>query len=385
MQHTVFDWIAGICVLGATLGCIYTLIAFIAVLRFARINEQRSSPTPPVTVMVPLYGAETHLFERCASLCRQDYAGPVQLVFGTHDVSDPAIDVVRRLQAAFPARAIALEIEPSTHGANRKVSNLVNMMPLVRHDIIVMVDSDIDVGEHYLSAMVGKLCEASVGAVTAPHHGMAGAGLWSRFSALAINTHFLPHAVAAIALGLAKPCFGASIAIRRETLSLIGGFAAFADSLADDYMIGQAVRCRALKIAFPAFTVGHVCFERSLEELLTGQLRSGRTIRSIDPLGYAGSILTHPFPLALLAAIFGAAGALLVPALVLSVVALGCRGTLALGVERAFGLKRQDYWALPLQELLLFMVYFVSFFGGSVTWRGRRFRIMSGGQLASIE
>jgi ceramide glucosyltransferase len=335
--------------------------------------------------MVPLSRAEPRLFERCASLCRQDYAGPVQLVFGTDDFGDPAIDVIKRLQAACPERSIALSIGPCGYGANRKVSNLIAMMPFVRHDIIVMVDSDIEVGPHYLSGLVGKLHDPDVGAVTAPYHGTAGAGLWSRLSALAVNTHFLPHAVAAIALKLAKPCFGASIAIRRETLSQIGGFAAFADCLADDYMIGQAVRRQGLAIAFPAFTVGHVCFEHDLKALLAGQLRSARTIRSIDPLGHAGSILTHPFPLALLAGLFGAAGALFVPALVVSIVALGCRAALGFAVERAFGLRRQDYWALPLQEIMLFVVHVVSFVGASVTWRGRRYRVMSDGQLASIE
>jgi ceramide glucosyltransferase len=385
MQQTMFDWIAGICALGAMLGCIYALIACFAVLRFARGNVERPSPMPPITVMVPLHGAESRLFERCASLCRQDYAGPVQLVLGTDNGADPAIDVVRHLQAAFPEHAIALKIEPCVRGANGKVSNLINMMALVRHDIVVTLDSDIEVGARYLSAIIGKLSEASVGAVTVPHHGTARSGLWSRLSALAINTHFLPHAIAAIALGLAKPCFGATVAMRRETLSRIGGFAAFADCLADDYLIGRAVRSRGLKVAFPPFTVGHECFEQSLRELLAGQLRSARTIRSIDPLGHVGSMLTHPFPLALLAALFGAMGALLLPALMLCVIALGCRATLATAVERAFGLGRQDYWALPLQEMLLFMVYVVSFFGDRVTWRARRYRVTSNGRLVSID
>ena len=44
-----------------------------------------------------------------------------------------------------------------------------------------------------------------------------------------------------MALGLAKPCFGSTIALKREALNAIGGFEAFANQLADDYAIGAAV------------------------------------------------------------------------------------------------------------------------------------------------
>ena len=82
--QTVLEWIAGIGLLGAMLGCIYALAVCIIVLRFARSSVQGPAPTPPVTIMVPLHGAEPRLFERCASLCRLEDAGLLQLVFGTH-------------------------------------------------------------------------------------------------------------------------------------------------------------------------------------------------------------------------------------------------------------------------------------------------------------
>ena len=385
MQGALLDWIAGICVIGATLGCIYLAAACVLVLRFAHRRGDDCPGAPPVTILIPLYGAEPRLFERCAAFCRQDYGGTVQLICATHDPTDPAIEVIKELQAAFPQQPISVEVEPRGHGPNRKVSNLINMMPLARHDIIVTADSDIEVGPHHLSALIGELQPPAVGAVTCVYHGMAAAGLWSRLSALSINTHFLPHAVAAMALHLAKPCFGATIAMRRETLRRIGGFDAFAGCVADDYMIGQAVRSAGLTVAVPAFSVGHVCFENDFNSLLRGQLRSARTIRSIDPLGHAGSILTHPFPLALLGAVLSGGGAILLSALVLAGVALGCRAMLVFCVQRAFGLERQDYWLIPVEELILFAVYVLSFLGATVTWRGRRYRIASHARLVDIE
>ena len=160
---------------------------------------------------------------------------------------------------------------------------------------------------------------------------------------MSINTYFLPNVVLARSIGLAQPCFGATIALRSETLDEIGGFHAFADCLADDYAVGEAVREAGYDVAIPPFSVGHVCFEQTAAELLRHQMRQSRTIRSIDPVGYAGAIITHPFALALLGTLLGSPVGLLVAAL-----AVVCRTALTLAVERAFGLTTSSILARPV-------------------------------------
>ncbi|TMJ28053.1 MAG: glucosyltransferase, partial [Alphaproteobacteria bacterium] len=153
MVAALLAWVVNIILVGAALGCIHMLLACVLVRRFARRRTPDVSQSPPVSILQPLHGSEPRLLDRCASLCRQNYAGPVQLVLGTHDPADPAIEVIGRLQKIFPGEQIALKIDPSEHGTNRKISNLINMMPLARHDIIVTLDSDIEVGPHYLSML----------------------------------------------------------------------------------------------------------------------------------------------------------------------------------------------------------------------------------------
>jgi ceramide glucosyltransferase len=374
--QTLPGWIASICVTGATLGCIYMLLTSVLVLRFRRGRTTRDRCSSPVTILKPLHGAEPRLFAQLASFCNQDYAGPVQLVFGAHDQADPAILVVKRLEAALAGKSIDLKVDPRRHGSNPKVSNLVNMMPLARHDIVVIADSDIQVGPNYLAEVVGELQRPGVGAVTCLYHGIAGAGFWSRISAIATNTHFLPEVIMALSLRLARPCFGATIAMRRETLNRIGGFSNFADDLAEDYAIGEAVRASGSEVAIPGFSVGHVCAENDLRALLAHQMRFARTIRGIDPIGYAGSIITHPLPLALIGLLLGGAGAGLVLA-----VALGCRLLLCASIERAFGLAGQPSWLIPVHDLIAFAVYVASFFGSTVSWRGNTYRVLSDGRL----
>ena len=89
-----------------------------------------------------------------------------QIVFGVRDPDDPAVEVVRRLQREFPALDLALAVNPALHGTSRKVSNLINMMPLARHETLVSADSDIRVARDYLRRVVAPLVDLRVGVVT---------------------------------------------------------------------------------------------------------------------------------------------------------------------------------------------------------------------------
>ena len=118
---------------------------------------------------------------------------------------------------------------------------------------------------------------------------------------MGISYGFLPNVAAGVGLGLAHPCMGSTIALRRAVLDEIGGFEAFAEVLADDYEIGRAVRARGYRIALPACLLAHGCGETRLGEVFAHELRWAVTIRCMDPAGHAGSVVTHPLALALLA------------------------------------------------------------------------------------
>ncbi len=87
---------------GATLGCVFMLAAAFVAPSFARLEPQAGKAAPAVTLLKPLYGDEPELYANLASFCRQDYAGPIQIVFGVTNRHDPAIAVVERLRAEFP-------------------------------------------------------------------------------------------------------------------------------------------------------------------------------------------------------------------------------------------------------------------------------------------
>jgi len=346
------------------------------VLGFPEESKGASSARPPVTILKPIHNAEPGLPARLAEMCRQDYDGPIQILCGTKDSTSSAFGEVRAMQREHPDTPIELHADPRSHGSNRKVSNLINMLPHVRYDTVILSDSDIAVTPNYLRTIMPLLAPLHVGAVTCLYHGVPSDGLWSRLSALSINSHFLPQAIVGVNLGLTKPCFGATIALRRTMLERIGGFDAFVDELADDYAIGAAVRSAGYEVVIAPHVVGHCCFENSLRQLVQQQIRVARTIKNIDVVGHAGSIITHPWPLALIGMLSGSSAAAL-----LAVAALASRVMLYRCVERRFGLSRENYWLIPLQDIIAFAIYVASFFGATVHWRGTEYRVTANGSL----
>jgi ceramide glucosyltransferase len=368
--------ISDICVTGAILGIIYNILAAILARRFNRPASTEDESSKAVTILKPLHGSEPGLFPRLSSLCTQKHDGAVQIVCGTQQRSDAANDVVRLLQRLHPNVEIDLVIDERSRGENPKVANLVNMEGKVHHDIVVLSDSDILVEDHFLSRVVALLENTRIGAVTCPYYGVAAGGIWPQVSALNINAQFLPNVIVALTFGAVKPCFGSTIAMRAEVLKRIGGLKPYLDELADDFAIGKAVRAAGLEVMVSRWAVGHLCFERSFSSFWAHHMRSSRTIRSIDPVGYIGTIFMHPTMFALVAAIMGTQHPIVLPS-----VAFASRAILSLSIERTFKLQRQALWLLALHDAVSFAVFVCSFFNAAVEWRGRNYRILGDGTI----
>lgn len=368
-----------VCYAAAAAGCVYALVAAWSARDFARRAAALAATNcPAVTILKPLHGSEPDLYGNLAGFCVQDYPSPVQIVFGVADPADPAVAIVRKLIADFPDRDLALTIDAHRHGANGKVSNLINMLGEARHELLVISDSDIVVGRDYLQAVVASLDRPGVGLVTCLYRGAATTGAWARLAAAAIDYHFLPGVLVGLKFGLAKPCFGSTLALRKETLDRIGGLQAVADELADDYALGALVRGAGLTIAMPSMVVAHLCAERSARELFRHELRWARTIRSVDPLGYYGLAITHALPFALLGVLLGG----VTPAAMIVVGALVCRFVLQVELDRSFRLRDDVFWMGPVRDILSFVVFVASFFGRGVEWRGHRYGVRADNKLA---
>jgi ceramide glucosyltransferase len=368
----------------AVLGAGYTLLAAWLVGRFMRDETKSAAPAPNVTILKPLHQCEPDLARNLETFFTQDYSGAVQIVFGVHDENDPALRIVQALQAKYPKADTAIVADAALYGANAKVSNLINMLPRARHDTLILSDSDIAVRPHWLTQVTDALSRPGVGIVTCLYTGEPardGHKLWSGLAAMGTSYTFLPNAVLGASLGLAAPCFGSTIALRRETLDEVGGFAAFADQLADDYEIGRAVRAKGYTLAIPAMGVGHTAAENTARDLFRHELRWTRTIRLVNPAGHLGSIVTHGFAFALM----GAAGLGFNPiSLAILAVTLATRLFLKSRIDGLFGTYAGPYWLMPVRDLLSFVLFLASLRGETVHWRGTHFEVEPSGAMSQL-
>ena len=354
----------------------YLAGATVATLGFARRRNVAAKDGPPISVLKPLHGAEPGLYDNLASFADQDYPR-FELVLGVRERDDSALPVARRLIAERPGRAIELVVDPHAAGSNLKVANLENMMPAARHDLIVVADSDMRVTRDYLASVAATLVNPRTGIVTCLYKATPIGGLWSRLAALHVNFGFLPSALVGDALGIGGGCFGATLALRRSALQRVGGFGRVRDELADDHRLGAAVRELGLDCVLSPYLVDNRVSEPSFRKLWRHELRWARTSRTMAPVGFAGSIVTHTVAvMALCAALSGSAAAWGIVAL-----SLALRWLSATTIARALNLPRTGLWLLPLRDALSFAVFIGSFCGRSVLWRDQLFRVEPSGQM----
>jgi ceramide glucosyltransferase len=342
----------------------YALIALLARARTYQVSTSQPVALLPVTVLKPLCGLEPRLEENLASLCAQTYPA-YQLLFGVRDPNDPAIQVVERLKAAYPECDIELVVDSRVYGTNFKVSNLINMAARARHPWLVLADSDIAVLPDYLEKVAAPLADASVGIVTCLYHGRALDTFWARMGALFIDTWFAPSV--RVASGFGGNCFGfgATIALRADTLTATGGFEAVRNRLADDFWLGELTRAQGLKTVLSDVWVTTDVTETDFAAMWSRERRWMLTIRSLNPLGYAFTFVTFTFPLLVV-------GLLLAPTdlnLTVALVGIVARLTMHSRVPAPGLPPPGNAKHAPLRDVLLLLTWMSAFLGSTVQWR----------------
>jgi ceramide glucosyltransferase len=376
--QAVASWIGAVCFIAAALGATYACLSLWAMRRFMRRAPLEVIGFPSVTLLKPLRGEEPELYDNLQSFCRQDYPGPVQIVFGVQDPDDPAIAVVRRLQAAHPDVDIVLTVGAVGDGGNRKIANVLNMARHATAEVFVLSDSDVKVGPEHLRQIVGALQEPGVGLVTCLYRGRPTGTPWSTLAAMDIDFRFAPSVVMGLQFSLAFPCLGPTMALRRALLEDIGGFQHLSNFLADDYELGRAVRSRGYRVAFARGLIEHLCPESTLKAVMAHEFRWARTIRLIEPAGYFGSVITHFCTLALIGAIFeGFASWSLAALAAAAVLRLALVGRMA----GQLGAGPVNPLLVPARDLLSFAVFIAAFCGDRVEWRGTRLQLSRAGEV----
>jgi ceramide glucosyltransferase len=353
------------------------------------LRERRAPRTefaPGVSILKSLKGLDPGMMDAFRSHCRQIYAGEFELLFGVSSLDDPVVDAVRALEAEFPEKAIRLVACPERLGANGKVSTLAQLTRHARYEVLVINDSDITVGPHYLERVVSCLVpgpqdedKPPVGLVTALYRGRAHGTLASRLEALGIATDFIPGVLLSKLIeGGLHYGLGSTLAVRREALEKAGGLLALVDQLADDYEMGARVARAGYRVALSPEVVETSVPAYGWRGFFDHQLRWLRTVRDARPGGYVGLIFTHGLVWAL-------ANVLASGLSPVSLWLLGLSFFLHLAQAMTVGAEvlgdhevLANLWLLPLRDVVAMGLWVAGFAGDTIVWRGERFALKDG-------
>jgi ceramide glucosyltransferase len=357
---------------GAVAG-LYQLVALAAALYRLGLRERAATHLPPVAILKPVHGLDPNFYAGIRSHALQDYP-EFEILFGVSDAADPAIAEIERLKREFPERAIRLLVA-STKAANVKVGVLEELAAAARHPTLLVNDSDVLVSPDYLRRVVAALEDPGVGLVTCLYR--ARPSSWpGRVEAIGIATDFAPSTLVARLVGVGEFAFGSTMLFRAEDLARIGGFAALADYIADDYQLGRCIRELGKRVEIARPVVETSLADRTWGEVWRHQLRWARTIRVSRGAGYAGLPLANA---TLWAAALAAAGAwwAAVPLFALRLAMALVVGRMLLEDHRVV----TDLFLVPLRDLAGVVLWACGLFGAEVEWRGARLRLRRDGRI----
>ena len=376
----ILTLVAVACGLLGLAGTAYFALSTWAGLRFRRECGLGglSAYAPPVSILKSIKGVDPHMYAAFASHCTLNYP-EYEVLFGVHDPDEPALALVEKLQQEFPRQALRVIHCPESFGLNGKVSNLAQMLPQARFEHVLINDSDIVVPPDYLRRVMSPFADPAVGMVTTLYRGLAGTTLGSKLEALGLSTDFAGGVLLARAMeGGIRFGLGATIATTKDVLEKIGGLAALANHLGDDYELGARTAALGRKIAL-ADTVPETALpDYSFRDFWLHQMRWARNVKDRRPSQYIGLIATFGLAWAIIAVL--ARPFSWRTWAILAVIAIA-RFTAAIVVGRGVLKDPQllaHLWLVPLRDFFALAIWVISYFGDTVVWRGTRFRLNKG-------
>lgn len=340
----------------------------------------RSMPAPGVSILVPVRGVDPDAWANWTSLCQQDYS-TYEVLFGVVDWDDPAVPLLKQLEATFPKTVrVFVGLEP--RGINQKDSSLTYLLEKMCYEIVIFVDSDIQVSADYIRQVTAPLADTEVGMVTCAFVGHQPQFSGAALAALGRCCDFIPSALVARALdGGLRFAVGATIAMRHSTLVDAGGLQV--NRIGSDYNLGKRMAAAGYRVELSHYLLESDTGNERLGELIRREVRWARTIRFNRGAIYYAQIFCFGTVISLvLVLVSGFANWAIALACLVLVLRYG-QALMATRLMQCEGLGRW-LWLLPLRDGLSFWVWLLGAFGDRVTWRGRKLQIYSDGLLKLV-
>ena len=343
---------------------------------------------PAVSVLKPLHGMEPQLERNLESFFAQEYAGEFELLFCARVEGDAGLTLARELGARYPRVRARYLVAGETPFTNAKVWSLAQMEEAAAHEVLVVTDSDVEVGRDYLRRLVQPFVDAQVGCVTCLYRGKPTGGLWSRLEGLGMSVEMTSGVVIANLLEGMRFALGPTMAMRREAVEQFGGFRVLGDFCSDDFLVGNWIAARGWRVVLSDYVIDHVIQNRSFADSIRHQTRWMRSTRFSRPKGHLGTGLTFAVPFGFLALACGVATGR--PVLGLALFAWAVLSRVLQAAAVGWGMVRDKRavsgaWMYPLRDLMGFYFWAASYASSRIVWRDQVYRLVEEGRMVLEE
>jgi ceramide glucosyltransferase len=353
---------------------VYSLLSIIAAWRYLSVQPPALSSPEPISILKPLAGLDDGLESNLRTFFDQEYP-TFEILFAVSTADDPVVDIVEKLQREHPDISTRLIVTGAPPYANAKVFSLDRMLAAAANNLIVMSDSDTRVTPTLLRTVAAEFQNPRLGIATCPYRAVPGHSIWSRLEATGMNTDFMAGILVARMIEGMQFAVGPTIVARRPALESIGGFNRLKDYLAEDFVMGKFAAEAGYDVILSSYVIEHHIGSSGLRQNTAHRLRWARSTRRSRPAGYLGQLFTMPLPLALLCWLCNPAW------WPVALLALLARALAAYVVSARVLKARLNWLLLPLEDLAAFCFWIAGFFGNTIVWRGRRYRLHRDGRF----
>jgi len=387
-------WLA---IVGSVTSSIYCGMVIVAATRFGlrKRRDERADPgfTPPVSLLKPLHGTEPGMERNFETFFEQQYPGEFELLFCARQETDEGLRLARRVGERYPSvQAKYLTCgEPMPKFHNAKVFSLEKLDSVAKNELLITSDADVRVDPQYLLRLVQNLRDPDLGVASCVYLGTAYGGSNSSFAtrldAVGKSVEMTSGVLVADMIEGTKFALGATMVTRKQSFRDVGGFAELGQFYADDFEIGNRLAKQGRHVKMATHVIKLMVQDTPFWLSFRNQLRWMQSTRRSRPWGHFGSGLTFAVPFGLLGLLWGiGVGRPLVGLAWLGVLVVNRwlqAGTI-LGV-----LGDPDWWSnvaiYPLRDLLGSLLWVGSYGGERFYYRGRIYKLKTGGRVEAPE
>jgi ceramide glucosyltransferase len=169
---------------------------------------------------------------------------------------------------------------------------------------------------------------------------------------------------------------------RRETLEKIGGFWAFRDILAEDYLMGMAIKDLGLEVRNCQDPINNINEKWKVKDFYNRHLRWAKLRKNTSEFYYLVESLSNPISIALIYTLirFDLIGIIIFLSTIVTKISIDILISKILKSD----LKWIHYSLIPLKDLIIGIIWYIPHFSRTVVWRGNAFKITKNTRLIPI-